>query len=191
MKIGLFFGSFNPVHHGHMIIANHILNFSGVDEVWFVISPQNPFKQRSSLLDNYDRLLLVDQAIGDNYRLKPCNIEFDMPVPSYTIDTLAYLREKHPDYDFSLIMGSDNLVNFNRWKNFDVILKHYKILVYMRTGHEHVPFIDHPAVSVLKAPLLEISSSFIRKLIRENKSIMYLVPAKVEKEILKNNFFKT
>lgn len=191
MKVGLFFGSFNPVHHGHLIIANHILNFSGVDEVWFVISPQNPFKQRINLLNNYDRQFLVELAIGDNYRLKPCTVEFDMPVPSYTVDTLAYLRDKYPDHEFSIIMGSDNLVNFHRWKNFEVILKHYKILVYIRPGFENVPYMDHPAVSILKAPLLEISSSFIRKLVRENRSIMYLVPARVENEILKHNFFKT
>ena len=114
MKIGLYFGSFNPVHTGHLIIANHIINFTEMDEVWFVISPQNPFKKRSNLADSYDRLSLIELAIGDNTGIKPCTIEFNMPVPSYTIDSLTYLKEKYPDNDFNLIMGSDNLVNFHK-----------------------------------------------------------------------------
>ncbi|MBK7095659.1 MAG: nicotinate-nucleotide adenylyltransferase [Saprospiraceae bacterium] len=191
MEIGLYFGSFNPVHTGHLIIANHVLNYTGIDEVWMVISLQSPFKQRSNLIDNYDRLNLVELAIGDNDRIKPCSIEFELPVPSYTIDTLTYLKEKYPFHSFTLIMGSDNLVNFNHWKNFDVILKYYKILVYMRPGFENVPFINHPSVSTLNAPLLEISSSFIRKLIAEGKSIQYLVPDKVLNEIINAGLFKT
>jgi nicotinate-nucleotide adenylyltransferase len=191
VEIGLYFGSFNPVHTGHLIIANHVLNYTGIDEVWMVISLQSPFKQRSNLIDNYDRLNLVELAIGDNDRIKPCSIEFELPVPSYTIDTLTYLKEKYPFHNFTLIMGSDNLVNFNHWKNFDVILKYYKILVYMRPGFENVPFITHPSVSTLNAPLLEISSSFIRKLIAEGKSIQYLVPDKVLKEIINAGLFKT
>lgn len=191
MEIGLYFGSFNPVHTGHLIIANHVLNYTGIDEVWMVISLQSPFKQRSNLIDNYDRLNLVELAIGDNDRIKPCSIEFELPVPSYTIDTLTYLKEKYPFHSFTLIMGSDNLVNFNHWKNFDVILKYYKILVYMRPGFENVPFITHPSVSTLNAPLLEISSSFIRKLIAEGKSIQYLVPDKVLNEIINAGLFKT
>ena len=190
MEIGLYFGSFNPVHTGHLIIANHVLNYTGMDEVWMVISLQSPFKQRSNLIDNYDRLNLVELAIGDNDRIKPCSIEFELPVPSYTIDTLTYLKEKYPFHNFTLIMGSDNLVNFNHWKNFDVILKYYKILVYMRPGFENVPFINHPSVSTLNAPLLEISSSFIRKLIAEGKSIQYLVPDKVMNEIINARLFK-
>jgi nicotinate-nucleotide adenylyltransferase len=191
VEIGLYFGSFNPVHTGHLIIANHVLNYTGMDEVWLVISLQSPFKQRSNLIDNYDRLNLVELAIGDNDRIKPCSIEFELPVPSYTIDTLTYLKEKYPFHNFTLIMGSDNLVNFNHWKNFDVILKYYKILVYMRPGFENVPFINHPSVSTLNAPLLEISSSFIRKLIAEGKSIQYLVPDKVLNEINNAGLFKT
>lgn len=190
MEIGLYFGSFNPVHNGHLIIANHILNFSDIDEVWMVISLQSPFKQRSNLIDNYDRLNLVELAIGDNDRIKPCTIEFELPTPSYTIDTLTYLKEKYAFHNFTLIMGSDNLLNFNHWKNFDVILKYYKILVYMRPGYEDVPFINHPSVSTLKAPLLEISSSFIRKLIAEGKSIQYLVPEKVLDEIINSSLFR-
>lgn len=189
MEIGLYFGSFNPVHTGHLIIANHILNFTAIDEVWMVISLQSPFKQRSNLIDNYDRLNLVELAIGENDRLKPCTIEFELPAPSYTIDTLTYLKEKYPFHHFTLIMGSDNLESFNHWKNFDVILKYYKILVYMRPGFENVPFLNHPSVSTLNAPLLEISSSFIRKLISEGKSIQYLVPDKVRNEIINARLF--
>jgi nicotinate-nucleotide adenylyltransferase len=189
VEIGLYFGSFNPVHTGHLIIANHILNFTPIDEVWMVISLQSPFKQRSNLIDNYDRLNLVELAIGENDRLKPCTIEFELPAPSYTIDTLTYLKEKYPFHHFTLIMGSDNLESFNHWKNFDVILKYYKILVYMRPGFENVPFLNHPSVSTLNAPLLEISSSFIRKLISEGKSIQYLVPDKVRNEIINARLF--
>ncbi|MGE5356984.1 MAG: nicotinate (nicotinamide) nucleotide adenylyltransferase [Deltaproteobacteria bacterium] len=191
MKIGLYFGSFNPVHTGHMIIANHVLNFTELDQIWMVISLQSPFKQRSNLIDSYDRLNLVERAIGDNDRIKPCTIEFELPTPSYTIDTLAYLKDRYPSNDFTLLMGSDNLVNFNHWKNFDIILKYYKILVYLRPGFENVPFINHPSVSSLNAPLLDISSSFIRKLIAEGKSIQYLVPEKVREEIYKSNLFKS
>lgn len=190
MNIGLYFGSFNPVHNGHLIIANHIINFGNVDEVWFVISPQNPFKKKANLLDSFDRLNLVELAIGDNDRIKPSTIEFNMPIPSYTIDTLTYLKEKYNNYNFTLIMGSDNLVNFHKWKNHDVILKHYNIVVYMRPGYEDLPFLNHPKVKVLKAPLLEISSSFIRKLIKEDKSIQYLVPEKVYKETLDSSLYK-
>ncbi len=190
MKVGLYFGSFNPIHNGHLIIANHVINFTDLDEVWFVISPQNPFKKKSNLLDSYDRLHLVELAIGENPRIKPSTIEFNMPVPSYTIDTLTYLKEQNPDYEFTLIMGSDNLVNFHKWKNHDVILKYYSIIVYMRPGYEDVPFLDHPKVNALDAPLLEISSSFIRKLIKEGKSPQYLVPDKVYQEIESSHLYR-
>ncbi len=190
MKIGLYFGSFNPVHTGHLIIANHVINFTDMDEVWFVISPQNPFKKRHNLIDSYDRLALVELAIGDYDKIKPCTIEFNMPIPSYTIDTLTYLKEKYEDYNFSLIMGSDNLVNFHHWKNYDVILKYYEIIVYLRPGYEDVPFLKHKKVTALDAPLLEISSSFIRKMIKDNKSIRYLVPDAVYNEIMLSNLYK-
>ncbi len=190
MKIGLYFGSFNPVHTGHLIIANHILNYTDLDEVWMVISKQSPFKQKGNLADHFDRLNLVELAIGDNDRIKPCTIEFDLPAPNYTVDTLAYLREKYSNYEFVIIMGSDNLVNFNHWKNYDVILKYYRILVYMRPEYENVPFLDHASVTKIKAPMLEISASFIRNLVSEGKSIRYLVPEKVREEIIKSNLFK-
>ena len=190
MNIGLYFGSFNPVHTGHLIIANHILNFANIDEVWFVISPQNPFKLRKNLIDCYDRLNLVELAIGDNDRIKVSNIEFDLPKPSYTIDTLTYLKEKHPHNNFNLIMGSDNLVNFHKWKNHDAILKYYDLLVYVRPGYEETPFMNHPKVKKLNAPLLEISSSFIRKLIKNEKSIQYLVTPAVYNEIIDSSLFK-
>lgn len=190
MNIGLYFGSFNPIHNGHLIIANYILNFSKLDEVWLVISVQSPFKQKSSLIDNYDRLHLVKLGIGNNDRIKPCTIEFDLPTPNYTIDTLTYLKEKYPEYNFNLIMGSDNLVNFHRWKNYDIILKYYNILVYMRPGYEEVPFKNHSSITALKAPLLDISSSFIRDLIKDQKSIRYLVPEKVYEEITYSQLFR-
>lgn len=189
-KVGLYFGSFNPIHIGHLIIANHVLNFTPVEEVWFVISPQNPFKKKENLIDSYDRLALVEAATADNPRLKPCTIEFNMPTPSYTVDTLAYLKEKYPDYSFSLIMGSDNLVNFHKWKNHEVILKYYNIIVYLRPGYTKVPFLNHKSVKVLKAPLLEISSSYIRKLIKMGKSIRYLVPDSVYREIINSSLYK-
>ncbi len=189
MNIGLYFGSFNPIHVGHLIISNHVVNYGDVDEVWMVISPQNPFKKAGNLIDSYDRLHLVEVGIGDSTKIKPCTIEFDLPKPSYTVDTLAYLKEKYPDYNFTLIMGSDNLVNFHKWKNYETILKYYNILVYMRPNYLEVPFLNHDKVSVIEAPLLEISSSFIRKLIRENKSFKYLVPEDVHSEILKSRFY--
>jgi len=190
VNIGLYFGSFNPVHNGHLIIANHVLNFTDMDKVWFVISPQNPFKKRANLIDSYDRLHLVELAIGENNKIKPCTIEFNMPIPSYTIDTLTYLKEKHPDYNFNLIMGSDNIVNFHKWKNYEVILKYYNLIVYLRPGYKNHSLLDHPKIHTLDAPLLEISSSFIRKLIKEDKSIQYLVSEKVFHEIKNSSLFK-
>ncbi len=189
MNIGLYFGSFNPIHVGHLIIANHIVGFGGVDEVWMVVSPQNPLKKASNLIDCYDRLHLVELGIGDNPKIRPCTIEFDLPKPSYTVDTLAYLKERYPDYNFTIIMGSDNLQYFHKWKNYQTILKYYNILVYMRPGFVDVPFLDHPNVSVVNAPLLEISSSLIRKLIKDDKSFKYLVTEKVYGEILKSGLY--
>ena len=176
MKIGLFFGSFNPVHIGHMIIANFMAQNTDLREVWMVVSPHNPHKQKSSLAPDYDRLHLVNLAIDDNPFLRASNIEFNLPKPSYTVDTLAYLKEKHPDKEFVLIMGGDNLVSLPKWKNYEVLLKEHAIYIYRRPGYEATELGEHPNVHFFDAPLLSISASFIRQLIKEEKSIRYLVP---------------
>lgn len=181
MKIGLFFGSFNPVHTGHMIIANHVANWSDLDQVWLVVTPQNPFKKRSNLARDYDRLHMVHLAIGDTPRLRASNIEFGLPKPSYTVETLTYLKEKHPDYTFSLIMGGDNLANLHKWKNYEVILENHEILVYKRPDYVLGDLQTNNKVIVVEAPLMEISSSFIRKSIELHKSVRYLVPYEVWK----------
>jgi nicotinate-nucleotide adenylyltransferase len=184
MKVGLFFGSFNPVHTGHMIIANHFVQYTDLDEVWMVVSPQNPLKNKASLAKNSDRLYLVQLAIGDNNKIKASNIEFSLPVPSYTIDTLTYLKEKYPSKNFYLIMGGDNLATIEKWKNFELILENYNIYVYQRPGYDDGPYANHPHVHILcDVPLMEISATFIRQAISGGKSIQYLVPEAVFKYI--------
>lgn len=189
-KIGLFFGSFNPVHVGHLIIANHMVTHSDLDMVWMVISPHNPHKKKSSLANDYDRLHLVNLAIGNNDKIKASKIEFNLPQPSYTIDTLTYLKEKHPEYNFVLIMGGDNLGTFHKWKNYEMILKHYEIMVYKRPSYELGELKDHPSINIVEAPLLEISASFIRKCIKEKKSIQYLVSKDVFEYISGSNMYQ-
>jgi nicotinate-nucleotide adenylyltransferase len=189
MKIGLYFGSFNPIHTGHLIIANHILNETDLQKIWFMVSPQNPFKKSESLLNEYDRLHLVQKAIEGDDRLKASDIEFNLPKPSYTVHTLAYLLEKYPTYQFSIIMGSDGFQNLDKWKNAEVIIRDYPILIYERPGFK-VDKTFGARVQVMNAPLLEISATYIRRLIKEGKSIKYLVPAGVEEEISSFNFFK-
>ena len=190
MKVGLFFGSFNPVHVGHMIIANYMANATDLDQVWMVVSPHNPLKEKKTLAGDYDRLHLVHLAIGENSQIRASDIEFSLPKPSYTIDTLTYLKEKFPDHDFVLIMGGDNLANFHRWKNFNEILKNYKIYLYKRPSQEKSRFDDHPQIKYFDAPLLEISASYIRSLIREGKSIQYLVPDEVYKYLEGSNMYQ-
>lgn len=189
MKIGLYFGSFNPIHIGHLIIANHVLNETDLQRVWFVVSPQNPFKHSATLLNEYDRLFLAQKAVETDGRLLASNIEFSLPKPSYTVQTLAYLAEKYPSYEFQIIMGSDSFQNLEKWKNADVIIKNYPILVYRRPGFE----VDNSMgarVTFLEAPLLEISATHIRELVQGGKSIRYLVPEVVEKEILASGFYR-
>ena len=175
-RTGLFFGSFNPVHTGHMIIANYMVENSELDEVWLVVSPHNPHKSQKSLARDHDRLHLVHLAIGNNYKIRASNIEFSLPRPSYTVNTLAHLREKYPNRDFALIMGGDNLLTLHKWKNYEVILKHHHIYVYNRPGYEQGSLADHEHVHYLEAPLLDISASFIRTLIKDGKSVQYMVP---------------
>lgn len=189
MKIGLFFGSFNPVHTGHMIIANHVANWSDMDQVWLVVSPQNPFKKHSNLARDYDRLHLVHLAIGDNPRLRPSDIEFSLPKPSYTVDTLAYLKEKYPEHRFALIMGGDNLASLHKWKNHEIILQNHEILVFKRPEYILGDLQDSAQVTVVEAPLMEISSTFIRKSLRMKKSVRYLVPEEVWKYLDANPIY--
>lgn len=190
MNIGLFFGSFNPVHIGHLIIGNHFINQRLVDEVWFVVSPQNPFKNSSSLLNEQHRLNMVKAAIDGEIKLKASNIEFKLPRPSFTINTLTYLAEKYPTHQFYIIMGSDGFENLHKWKNAEAIKKNYPILIYKRPGFE-VKDSQGASIQLQDAPLLEISSTQIRKLIKEKKSIRFLVPDVVKTEIELNNYYNS
>lgn len=188
MKIGLYFGSFNPVHIGHLIIANFVANNTDVDQVWFVVSPQNPLKKSSTLLNEYHRLHLIELAIEGNEQLKTSNIEFKLPRPSYTIDTLTYIKEKYPNHQFMVIMGSDSYTNISKWKNYQRLLSDYSFFVYTRPGFEVE---TRPAnVTVLRAPLLEISSTQLREAIKEGKSVRYLVCEKVREEIERNGYYR-
>ncbi len=175
-SIGLFFGSFNPIHVGHLIIANTILEQEVIDEVWFVVSPQNPFKKQNTLAHEFDRFDLVEAATADHFKMKASDIEFQMPKPSYTSDTLAYLTDKYPDYNFQLIIGQDNLRSFPKWKNHDIILTQYGLLVYPRPNSKPSDLENHPNVRFVEAPQLDISATFIRKSIKNNRSVKYLVP---------------
>lgn len=184
MRISLFFGSFNPIHIGHLIIANTIVEQADVDQVWFVISPQNPFKSSNSLLHEFDRMDMVARAIEDNFNLRACDVEFNMPKPSYTIDTLTYLTSKYPSHKFRLIIGEDNLKSFHKWKNHKAILDFYGLDIYPRPLAESKDEIkNHSNVRMVQAPLLDISATYIRKAIRSGKSIRYIVHDKVESYI--------
>ena len=189
MKIGLFFGSFNPIHVGHLIIANAMAENTTLDEVWFVVSPQNPFKKKNTLLHEFDRYDMVEMAIADNYKLKVSDIEFHLPKPSYTIDTLTYIQEKFPQHQFALIMGSDNLSHFHKWKNYEQILNYFQVFLYPRPNTQASDFEQHESVHTVEAPLLDISATFIRNLIKEEKSIKYLVHEAVEAYILQKKFY--
>jgi nicotinate-nucleotide adenylyltransferase len=188
--IGLFFGSFNPIHTGHMIIANIMAETTGLEQVWFVVTPQNPFKSGNGLLHNFDRYDMVEAAVSDNHKLKVSDIEFGLPTPNYTIHTLVHLSEKHPEKKFSVIIGEDNLENFPKWKNYDQILEGYGLYVYPRRHRADSELKKHPHVHFVDAPLLEISATFIRDCIRNNWSIRYLVPDPVEAMILARGFYK-
>ncbi len=190
MKIGLFFGSFNPVHVGHMIIANYMAQHTTLDKVWMVVSPQNPHKKRASLAKDYDRLHLVNLAIGDNTLIQSSNIEFSLPKPSYTVDTLTYLKEKHPQFEFVLIMGGDNLGTFHKWKNYEKILEAHEIYVYRRPSYDLGELQSHEKVSIFEAPLMQISSSYIRSQIKEGSSIQYLVVKDVMNHIEESGMYK-
>ena len=189
MNIGLYFGSFNPIHIGHLIIANHVLNDTPINKIWFIVSPQNPFKESKTLLSEFDRLHLVRLATQDDNRIKCSDIEFSLPKPSYTSNTLAFLSEKYPEHQFSIIMGSDSYQNLDKWKNYETIINNYRVYVYKREGHEIKKTFDKEAVT-LNAPLIQISASQIREHIRSAKSIRYLVPEIVREEIESRKFYK-
>ncbi len=190
MQVGLFFGSFNPIHIGHLIIANTVMELSDLERVWFVVSPQNPFKKQAALLHEHDRFDMVRLAIGDNARFNASDIEFRLPRPSYTVDTLIYLAEKYPKHEFSLLIGMDNLHSFPKWKNHEQILENYRLLVYPRPGvpAEH-PLLKHPSVRLIESPLIDISATLIRNLVKNGRSIKYLVHPDVENHIKAKGFF--
>jgi len=192
MKIGLYFGTFNPIHVGHLTIANHLAEHSDLDQVWFVVTPLSPFKKKSSLLDNHQRLEMVYRATKDYTKLKPSDIEFGLKQPNYTIDTLTYLIEKYPEHEFALIMGQDNLKSFHKWKNFELILENHYIYVYPRLsgGEVDSQFKNHNKIFNISAPIMELSSTFIRKEIKSGKNIKPMLPEHVWEYLDEMNFYK-
>jgi nicotinate-nucleotide adenylyltransferase len=192
MKIGLYFGTFNPIHIGHLIIANHFAEYSGLDQIWMVVTPHNPLKNKKTLLDDHERLQLVNLATENYPKIKPSDIEFKLPQPNYTINTLAHLQDKFPQHEFSLIMGEDNLKSLHKWKNYEVILKNYAIYVYPRISSEleNSNFRNNPNIHFIDAPIVEISSTFIRENIKNKKNVQPLLPSKVWEYIDHNNIYK-
>ena len=191
-KVGLFFGSFNPIHVGHLVIANYMVEFGPLDQVWFVITPHSPFKEKKSLLEDHHRYQMVDRAVEDYPYLKACDIEFGLPQPNYTINTMTYLEEKYPKHEFALIMGEDNLKSFHKWKNYELLLANHDILVYPRvgSGEIHTQFDDHPKIEHVSAPIMEISSTFIRKAVKAGKNIRPMLPHSVWIYLDEMNFYK-
>ena len=198
MKIGLYFGTFNPIHIGHLIIANYMVEFSDLDQVWLVVTPHNPFKDKKTLLDNHLRLEMVHLATKNYPKLKPSNIEFGLPQPNYTINTLVHLKEKFPKHQFSIIMGEDNLKSFHKWKNFETILEHYGVYVYPRidtnnplsSTNEEKKMVQHSNIHLVDAPIVELSATFIRESIKNNKNIAPMLPEEVWKYIDHNLLYK-
>ncbi|SFN49363.1 nicotinate-nucleotide adenylyltransferase [Paenimyroides ummariense] len=192
MKVGLYFGTFNPIHVGHLIIANHIVENSDLDQLWMVVTPHNPLKKKSGLLADYHRLQMVHLATEDYDKIIPSDIEFKLPQPNYTVNTLAHLQEKFPQHEFSLIMGEDNLKSLKKWKNFELILNDYNLYVYPRISTDEVPdeFLNHPNIHQVNAPIIELSSTFIRNSIKEQKNIKPMLDTKVWEYINHNLFYK-
>jgi nicotinate-nucleotide adenylyltransferase len=188
MKIGLYFGSFNPVHNGHLIIANHVINNTDLKQVWMVVSPQNPLKKSNSLLNEYDRLHLLQSALEGETKIKASSIEFNLPKPSYTIHTLTYLKEKYKQHQFSIIMGSDSYTNIKKWKNYELIILNYEIYIYERIGYP-IEKNDNAQINLLEAPIIQISSSTIRDNLKKGKSIRYLVPDIVNLQVKENKYY--
>ena len=192
MKIGLYFGTFNPIHIGHLIIANHMAEHSDLDQIWMVVTPHNPHKKKSTLLDDYHRLHMVHLATEDFPKIHPSDIEFKLPQPNYTVNTLAHLQEKFPQHEFSLIMGEDNLNSLHKWKNYEVILQNHDIYVYPRvnSGEIEEQFVNHPKIHSVGAPVIELSSTFIRESIKKGKYVVPMLPHKVWEYVEHNNFYK-
>lgn len=192
MKIGLYFGTFNPIHVGHLTIANHLAEYSDLEKIWFVVTPHNPFKKKSTLLDNRQRYEMVYRATESYTTLEPSDIEFNLPQPNYTINTLTYLQEKYPQHEFALIMGEDNLKSFHKWKNYELILEHHDIYVYPRISEGVVEsqFDNHPKIHKVDAPIIELSSTFIRKSIQEGKNVRPMLPEGVWQYLDEMNFYK-
>jgi nicotinate-nucleotide adenylyltransferase len=191
LKIGLYFGSYNPIHIGHLVIANYMVEYTDIDQLWFVVSPQNPFKKKTNLLDDYHRLELVNRAIEGDDRLRASNIEFSLPKPSYTVDTLAYLKDLHPNSEFKILMGSDNLESFHKWKNYEAIVENYGVIVYPRPGFDKFKVEVHKNIVIAQnVPLMEISSSFIRKAIRNKKDVRHFLSPKSWEYLDEMNFYK-
>lgn len=188
-KTGLFFGSFNPIHNGHLMIANYLVEFTDLEQIWFVVSPQNPLKEKASLAPDYDRLEMVRRAVDDDPRFRVSDIEMHLPRPSYTIHTLTYLSEKHPERQFVLIVGGDNLQYFHKWKNPEQILEQYPMYVYARPGFSGGEYTSHPSVKIVEAPLIEISSSFIREALRAGHDVRYFLPPPVYQYIMKEGLY--
>jgi len=193
VKIGLYFGTFNPIHIGHLVIANHMAEYSDLDKLWMVITPHNPFKKKSSLLDNHHRFQMVQRALDDYPKIEASTIEFNLPQPNYTVNTLAYLQDKYPNDEFCLIMGEDNLKSLHKWKNYEVILEHHDIYVYPRisAGKVDEQFLSHPKIHRVEAPIMEISSTAIRKGIATNKNIQPLLPDAVYRYMDEMNFYQS
>ena len=189
-QIGLFFGSFNPVHNGHLMLANYIVEYTDLDSIWFVVSPHNPLKDKDSLLEDSHRLDMLQMAIQNDERFEVCDIEFNMPKPSYTIDTLNRLSELHPDTVFHLICGMDNLESFKKWKNYQDILDNYHLMVYPRKNYDGGVLSSHKSVQIIDAPEIEISSTFIRKAMADNKDLRYFMPEKSYKYMIDMKFYK-
>ena len=192
MKIGLYFGTFNPIHIGHLIIANHMAEHADLDQIWMVVTPHNPHKKKSSLLDDYHRLHMVHLATEDFPKIQPSDIEFKLPQPNYTVNTLAHLQEKFPKHEFSLIMGEDNLNSLHKWKNYEVILQNHAIYVYPRvySGEIDKQFVNHTKIHRIDAPIIELSSTFIRESIKKGKNVVPMLPNKVWEYVEHNNFYK-
>lgn len=191
MKIGLFFGSFNPIHVGHLIIANYLAEQTDLDRVWLVVSPQNPLKKKSTLANDYERLHLVHLAVEGSPKLRASKVEFGLPQPSYTVDTLAHLRERHPEHEFVLLMGGDSLASLPRWKNYEQLLAQHQIYVYNRPDYTPAEALrQHPSVRWFDAPLMQISASFVRRCLRAGKSIRYLVTEPVFNYLEASNLYR-
>lgn len=191
LKVGLYFGSYNPIHIGHLVIANYMVEYTGIDQLWFVVSPQNPHKKKINLLDDYQRLEMVHRAVEGDDRFRVSNIEFNMPKPSYTVDTLAYLKDQYPNYDFVILMGADNLENFHKWKNYEILIKDFGVLVYPRPGFDRSKVKTHKNITIAEgAPLMEISSSFIRQAIQAGKDVRHFLPANTREYLDEMNFYR-